>query len=327
MTQLVELQRALTRFADASIKLYAISYDDVEALTAFAAEQKITFPLLSDVHSRVIKEYGILNDRVQPGDAMLYGIPFPGSYVMDENGIVVAKFFHQSYKMRTSPEILIDAALGQVTLYGDEPSVEVEQEEIAITASLHGGPLKQGALRHIIVRFELPDGLHIYDDPVPKGMVALDIEVSGPKGLIIEPMLKPPTSRLRLEALDLDLNVWSKTVDLQVPIWATSELASECRSLQEHSTRINIKLKYQACDDETCLLPQTSELTLEMPIEEMHVQNLGFHVGHSQHEAMLDGSPHLRRLLKRKILSSPLGFVRYIFKSIKLNRAAKQRGS
>lgn len=41
---------------------------------------------------------------------MLYGKPFPGVFVADEAGGGVAKFFHDSYKQRDSPELLIDAA-------------------------------------------------------------------------------------------------------------------------------------------------------------------------------------------------------------------------
>ena len=48
MTQLVELQEALPQFEAAGIKLYAISYDDPDALAEFALHQGITFPLLSD---------------------------------------------------------------------------------------------------------------------------------------------------------------------------------------------------------------------------------------------------------------------------------------
>ena len=76
---------------------------------------------MSDVDSEVIRRFGILNDQVSPGDAMLYGIPYPGVFVTDEQGVVVAKFFHDTYKKRDSPELLIDAALGRVELSDDAP--------------------------------------------------------------------------------------------------------------------------------------------------------------------------------------------------------------
>jgi peroxiredoxin len=43
------------------VGLAAISYDPVEVLAAFASQHTITYPLLSDVGSVVIKRFGILN--------------------------------------------------------------------------------------------------------------------------------------------------------------------------------------------------------------------------------------------------------------------------
>ena len=85
--------------------MYAISYDDSEALIEFAEKQGIQFPLLSDIDSKVIRQFGILNEQVTRNDALLYGIPYPGVYVTDEGGVLVAKFFHDSYKKRESPEL------------------------------------------------------------------------------------------------------------------------------------------------------------------------------------------------------------------------------
>ena len=64
----------------------------------------------------MIRRFGILNDQVKPGDLILYGIPYPGVFMTDADGIVVGKSFHGSYKIRDSPEVLIDAALGRVQL-------------------------------------------------------------------------------------------------------------------------------------------------------------------------------------------------------------------
>jgi len=58
-------------------------------LREFSEKQGIPFPLLSDVDSEVIRAYGVLNDRVGPEDAILYGIPYPGTYVTDEHGVVI----------------------------------------------------------------------------------------------------------------------------------------------------------------------------------------------------------------------------------------------
>ena len=61
------------------------------------------------------------------------------------------------------------------------------------------GSLRQGIVRHVVVRFELPDGLHIYGEPVPDGVVATTVAVSGPAGLVTEAPITPPTEPLTLE--------------------------------------------------------------------------------------------------------------------------------
>ncbi len=151
-------------------------------LREFSEKQNIPYRLLSDLDSAVIREYGILNEQVTTADAFLEGIPYPGVYVTDEEGVVVAKFFHDSYKKRDSPEILIDAALGKITLSEDAPSESGGDEEVRITATVQGGKgtIRQGIYRHLVVRFELGEGIHIYGTPVPEGMVSASISVSAP---------------------------------------------------------------------------------------------------------------------------------------------------
>jgi hypothetical protein len=296
-------------------------------LAEFGEKQHIPYPLLSDVDSEVIRRFGILNEQIEPGDAMLYGIPYPGTYVTDEDGVVVAKFFHDTYKKRDSPELLIDAALGRVELSEGTPRAGGGDDEVRVTAAVHGGSgsIRQGIVRQLVVRFELGEGLHIYGEPVPEGMVPTSVRVEGPPGLVIEEPILPPTSPLRLQSLDLELPVWSGTVDIAVPFYATGELASEVRPLDHDSVTLEVTVRYQACDSDTCLLPRTEKLSLQVPLDVVDVPALGMHKGHGQREGPYDATPHLRRLFLRKVPRHPLGFLRFIGKSIRLELAARRR--
>jgi len=271
-------------------------------LAAFAEKQRIPFPLLSDIDSKVIRRYGILNTQIEPDDGFFYGIPFPGVYVTDGDGCVVAKFFHDTYKIRDSAELLIDAALGRVTLADDAPKAQSQSGEIKVSTVLHGGQgtLRQGIRRSIVVRFELGDDLHIYGEPVPDGMVATTVTVAGPPGLTVEQAILPPTRPLTLAGMDVTLQVWSGTVDIVVPIYPTSELASEVRPLDDESATIEIAVRYQACDSDTCLLPQSECFTITVPIDITEVPAIDVHMGHGQREGTYDGNPHFKRLIARK---------------------------
>ncbi len=260
-------------------------------------------------------------------DAFLYGIPFPGVYVCDENGVVIAKFFHDSYKKRDSAESLIAAALGKQVIEDSAPQASSDDEDIRITAAVIGGTgsVRQGVIRNLVVRFELGDGLHIYSDPVPQGMVATRVEVSGPPGFTTLPVQTPATEHLHLESMGVDLQVWSNTVDIVIPFYAKGELASETRPLDGESVDIEVSVRYQACTDNECLLPRTETFNLTLPLDVTDVPRLGFHTGHGQREGNYDSTPALRRLFWRKLKANPLGLPKFILKSIRLEREARKR--
>ncbi len=55
--------------------------------------------------------------------------------------------------------------------------------------------------------------------------------------------------------------------------------------------------------------------------------DLGLFRGNGQRETTMDSAKHMRRLLGRKARARPLGFVRGVFKQIRLNLAARRRGA
>ena len=276
---------------------------------------------MSDINSKVIQRFGILNEQVSQKDAFLHGIPYPGVYVTDEDGKVVAKFFHDSYKKRDSPELYLDAALGQLSLNDRAPHAIGGDEDIKLTVAVHGGrgTIRQGVIRNLVVRFKLREGLHIYGPPVPEGMIATEVQISGPEGLrVMKPKL-PPTEKLTLSNI-AELNVWQGTVDLVYPFYATGELASECRPLDAASVEINVLVSYQACTDSECLLPMIESFSLNLKLDVIDIPDISIHRGHGQRPGNYDGTPALRRLLARKArqnpVSVPLFFVKNLFLSL-----------
>jgi peroxiredoxin len=268
MTQLVELQAALPRFHAAGIELYAISYDEPSALAEFARHHDITFRLLSDLGSTVIDRFGIRNHFVTEEQVPYYGIPFPGTYLIDEDGVVSAKFFHRNIAQRESAEAIIDSALGEILLGDDEPMAEGGADDIRVTATYHGGNglMKSGALRQIVVRFDLAPGVHIYAQPVPDGMVATTIGVSGPPGLHVGDTQAPASHPLTLPGLDAALQVWNGQVDFVVPVRADDRIASLVEAIRDEEIEIEVVVDYQACSDESCRIPQRETLTLTVPL-------------------------------------------------------------
>ncbi len=89
-------------------QVIAISYDSVKVLASFADKHKITFPLLSDPDSKTISAYGLLNKEVK--GSRIEGIAYPGTILIDKDGVIRAKLFVDGYKERHSTGELIKAA-------------------------------------------------------------------------------------------------------------------------------------------------------------------------------------------------------------------------
>jgi len=71
----------------------------VPVLAEFASRRGITFPLLSDTGSAVIRQYGLLNTTVATTNTT-YGIPFPGTFIVDGKGVVTSRYFERAYQER-----------------------------------------------------------------------------------------------------------------------------------------------------------------------------------------------------------------------------------
>jgi peroxiredoxin len=85
---LADLQNSLGRLKAHGINAASITYDSREILGNFAEAYKIEYPLLSDIGSKVIRAFGILNTNVPEGHAMMFGMPFPGDYFIAPDGTV-----------------------------------------------------------------------------------------------------------------------------------------------------------------------------------------------------------------------------------------------
>jgi len=134
----VELENLKDDFRKQGLGITAISYDSQKILREFADRKHITFPLLSDVDAEVIKQFGILNHNV-PKNNKNYGIPFPGQYIVDQNGIVLSKYFENNHRERVTRE----SVLIRNTDWKHGSSGKIETNELIIEYSANQTILNQ----------------------------------------------------------------------------------------------------------------------------------------------------------------------------------------
>ncbi len=254
----MQLQRHLTEFEDASVAVYAVSYDAPEVLAAFAEEFGITYPLLSDTDSSVIRRFGILNTLVRPDEAV-YGIPYPGSYLTDEAGVVTEKSFYRQYRIRPATRSLLKDGFGVPLTPESGPVAESSAPGVRLTAALGEEALVFQQDVPLYVTLDLDPGLHIYAPGAGGGMIGATIDVSAPDSIEIGVPIFPASHPLRLEGSDEVLPVLDGTIEVVVPLISTRA--------DVEPIALEIHLRYQACDDRLCFLPQEQTLTLQVPLQ------------------------------------------------------------
>ena len=283
--------------------------------------------MLADVKSEVIRSLRVLNTEVPPGDIPAYGVPFPAIFVTDESGNLAGRFIHQSYKIRSSPEHLIDRIRGEISIDPSAPSAEAGDDNVSIRAYFHGGrgTLRQGIERQVLVRIEPRDGVQLIAGSGPDGPGGTSVEVTGPPGLVSGAPVLSTTSETKIAGEDVA--VFQGVADLAIPVYAQAELISECRPIENDSITIQVDVRVVSSDGASLLAPKTETLKLEVFLEPVDMPKLRFHGDTGQRRSDMDSAPHFRRLVLRQFRRHPLGAIRSIINTRRAQRDAKRRAS
>lgn len=91
------------------ISVVALTYDSVELLKTVQEDQNIQFTLLHDEDVSHVNAFGVRNLDYEPGHRV-YGIPYPGIFLVDPNGVIKAKFAEERYQDRPPFEDVLEAA-------------------------------------------------------------------------------------------------------------------------------------------------------------------------------------------------------------------------
>jgi peroxiredoxin len=110
MGQLVDANRHLAGFRALGLNVVSVSVDEVEKIAAFAAAQKIGYPMLADPKGAINLSLGIRDEQYPVGSAQ-FGVPRPTLYVVDRGGTIRLRYMEPTYRTRPDLDaVLRDAA-------------------------------------------------------------------------------------------------------------------------------------------------------------------------------------------------------------------------
>ena len=109
IAQLQRLVEAEPEFQAIGINVASMTYDPVATLAAAAEEHGVEFPLLFDENVKHVNAMGLRNTQYEPGQRP-YGIPYPGIFLIDAQGVIRAKFAEEDYKLRPEFSLVMEEA-------------------------------------------------------------------------------------------------------------------------------------------------------------------------------------------------------------------------
>jgi peroxiredoxin len=254
----VELQGRLDTLKREGLSIVAISYDPVPVLADFSARRGITFPLLSDTGSAVIKQYGLFNTTVATTN-QTYGIPFPGTFIVDAKGVVTSRHFETTYQERdTITSVLVK--LGKLGAGADLPATTINAPNVALTTYLTDRVAAPGT--HFSVVLDVVPGprVHVYA-PGVTGYKTIALTVQPQPALLVRAPQFPNAEDYFFKPLDEHVAVYQRPFrivqDLEI------DPSPQAAAALNDRTEMTIAgtLDYQACDDKVCFAPQSVPLT------------------------------------------------------------------
>lgn len=234
----------------------------METLAGFAAKHGITYPLLADEGSRVIRDLGMLDDDLDRHHAEFgrqvrddqRGVAYPAVFLLDRYGVVAEKRFHPKYRIRDTGTGLLESALG-IASPRHGPEAVAGSDAVEVRGYFDAPEYRPYQQLRLTLEMTVKNGWHVYTAPVPAGYTALGAEVTPVAGIDAGAPAWPAGRPHRVEGLDETFSVLDGTIRGQIPV--TFAVAAGTGDL-----RLEIAVRYQACSDTACLPPATLRLSL-----------------------------------------------------------------
>ncbi len=252
--QLMQLQQAKQEFAAKGIHVASITYDSPAILKSFADRKGITYPMLSDPQSKIIRAFGILNPE---GKGFAAGIPYPGIYYIAPDGIIQKRFFEAEYYNRFTPNDAYAAIFGGpvstvhpfIVRHGRHVTVQLAQSDKIV------GP---GSRLELMVTVFPAAKVHVYAPGAEAyGYKVVKLTLNASPDFQALPANYPQGTILKFPILKESVPVYNKPTVIRndIIICATREFVHSVG--QGKQVAVTGTLDYQACNDNECFNPVT----------------------------------------------------------------------
>jgi uncharacterized protein len=141
-----------------------------------------------------------------------------------------------------------------------EPAPKKKADKVKAEAHLSVDKLPPGGECQVLIRLSIEPGWHINTNPAkPKDFIPTEITITGKQGTRLAEVTFPKGKPIRMQDFDEQVWVYDGKVDIRGKLRVPATAAGKTED-------IDIVVRYQACDDQRCLLPATYKLNGRLPV-------------------------------------------------------------
>jgi hypothetical protein len=172
-----------------------------------------------------------------------------------------------SWLKRFRPQLAISFCLCLVVVgctKPQPPSNTTPKPGVTSTGVVKATPLTtslaKGESGEAIVRLKIDNGYHVNANPPSFSyLIATELDLTPPTGISVDFVTYPNGLSKKFSFSDQPLAVYEGETDIKVRLTAA-------KTAQPGEHNLSAKLRVQACDDQVCYAPGTTELTLPVTI-------------------------------------------------------------
>lgn len=274
----MELAKHADRLRARGYGVCSISYDPVDVLREFADRRGITYPMLSDPESAIIRAFGLFNEQIEPGTRD-YGVPHPAVFFVDRAGTVIRKYMEEQYHHRRALATVLadDSEADLQTVW------QADGEQVAIRALTPQRDVYPGNRFALMVEVEPRPGLHVYAPGAGAEYRPLALHVRAQPYLAVDEPIYPAADGTWTSPLEERVPVYTGRARVRVEVALGTR--QELKPVYDAGGTLEVTgiLSLQACSDTVCWPPQDVALTwtftllppdLERPPERLRRENL-----------------------------------------------------
>jgi thiol:disulfide interchange protein DsbD len=155
--------------------------------------------------------------------------------------------------------LLIVLLLSPATFYS-KPAPQ-SASDINVSGSVAPDKIKKGRLVRATVVMDIPSGLHVQSNkPLDKFLVATKLDVETPSGMNVGPITYPRAVMRKLKFSKNTVAVYEGRTMIRFNVTVPANYSGS-------SGDIKGKLRFQACNDESCFPPVTREVKMWLNVE------------------------------------------------------------